>query len=162
MTEKTFLNNLAFIVDSREQNPYEFPTRKVEVSALPVGDYSLKGLETEIAIERKGDDLISSICQDRDRFERELIKTRTYLYFAIVCECSLSDLANGSFHSRMKPKSAIQTILTFSVRYNIPVFFADNRAYASRVVESLLEKFARECFKKFHLLTKKEKQIGPE
>lgn len=154
MTEKSFLSNLTFVVDSREQTPYEFPGRKIEVSALPVGDYSLKGLEGEIAIERKGADLIQSICHDRDRFERELERGRGLSYFALVCECTLADLANGNYRSRMNPKSAVQTLLTFSVRYGIPIFFVDNRNYGNRVVESLLEKYAREYFRKFQLLAR--------
>ena len=157
MKESEFLQNLIFVVDSREQTPYEFLGRRVEVSALPVGDYSIKGLEGEIAIERKGADLIQSICQDRDRFERELARSRALTYFALVCECTLADLANGSYRSRMNPKSAIQTLLTFSVRYGIPIFFVENRFYGNRIIESLLEKYAREYFRKFHLLVVKTK-----
>jgi len=39
MTEQEFLNNLTIIIDSREQNPYSFGDRKIEIAALPVGDY---------------------------------------------------------------------------------------------------------------------------
>jgi hypothetical protein len=52
----------------------------------------------------------------------------------------------------MLPKSAIQSLMAFSVRYRLPIFFAENRAYAQRVTESLLTKYACEIGKKFKIL----------
>lgn len=75
-------------------------------------------------------------------------------YFALVIEGSLSDLANGKYRSRMLPKSAVQSLLAFSVRYRLPVFFAENRQFGQRVTESLLCKFGREIKEKSKVLTK--------
>ena len=66
---------MKIVVDSREQSPYSFNGIETEVKALPVGDYSISGLEDYISIERKEiNDLINCLCQDRARFERELLK----------------------------------------------------------------------------------------
>ena len=68
------------LFDSREQLAYGFERYDCEVmqAALPVGDYSLPGFEDRIAIERKSlDDLIACLMgTNRDRFERELAKSR--------------------------------------------------------------------------------------
>ena len=136
-------------IDTREQQPYEFENLS-EVGTIPIGDYSICGLENHIAIERKElNDLIGCLTTDRDRFERELFKGRSLDYFGLVIECSLSDLANGHYRSQMGPKSAIQSLLAFSVRYRLPIFFAESREYGQRVTESLLVKYGREIEKKF-------------
>ena len=142
-------------IDTREQQPYKFESSS-EIGTVPIGDYSICGLENHIAIERKAlNDLIGCLTADRDRFERELFKGRSLDYFCLVIECSLSDLANGHYRSQMGPKSAIQSLLAFSVRYRLPIFFAENREYGQRVTESLLCKYAREVEKKYKEITSK-------
>ncbi|MBC8427019.1 MAG: ERCC4 domain-containing protein [Desulfobacterales bacterium] len=139
---------MRLLIDSREQLPYSFETES-EKATLKTGDYSLKGAEGLVAIERKTlDDLIGCLTTGRERFERELYRGQALEYFAVVVEASLSAIANGQYRSKMLPKSAIQSLLAFSVRYNLPVFFAENREYGTRITESLLLKYAREIDKK--------------
>lgn len=143
---------MKILIDSREQRPYEFENPS-EVKTLSCGDYSIMGLEDYVAVERKTlDDLIGCLTAGRDRFERELFKGRSLDYFCLVIECSLSDLANGNYRSQMGPKSAVQSLLAFSIRYRLPVFFCENRKYGQRVTESLLCKYAREIEQKFNLI----------
>jgi len=135
-------------IDTREQAPYEFENS--EVGTVPVGDYSICGLENHIAIERKElNDLIGCLTTGRERFEKELHKGRALDYFGLVVEASLSDLVNGHYRSQMEPKSAIQSLLAFSVRYRLPIWFCESRQYGQRVTESLLLKYAREIEKRF-------------
>jgi len=134
-------------IDSREQIPYKFEVPS-ETGTLSVGDYSIRGLEDHVAVERKTlDDLIGCLTAGRDRFERELFKGKSLEYFCLIVEASLSDLANGRFRSHMNPKSAIQSLLAFSIRYRLPIFFAESREYGQRITESLLCKYAREIEK---------------
>jgi len=134
-------------IDSREKKSYQFEAPS-EVGTLNVGDYSICGLENHVAVERKElGDLINCLSHDRDRFERELFKGRSLDYFCLVIEGSLSDLANGHYRSQMGPKSAIQSLLAFSVRYRLPIWFCESREYGQRVTESLLCKYAREIEK---------------
>ena len=136
-------------VDSREKRPYRFEN-PLEVGTVPVGDYSICGLENHIAIERKElNDLIGCLTTDRKRFEKELYRGRTLDYFALVIEASLSDLVNGSYRSQTIPKAAIQSLLAFSIRYRLPIFFCESREYGQRITEGLLCKYAREVEKKF-------------
>lgn len=132
------------MTDSREQRPYEFKSPS-EVGTVPVGDYSIMGLEDQVAIERKElGDLINCLSHDRERFERELFKGRSLDYFCLVIEASLSDMANGHYRSDMSSKSAVQSLLAFSIRYRLPIFFAESREYGQRITESLLLKYIRE------------------
>ena len=118
-----------------------------------MGDYSLVGAEHLIAIERKElNDLIGSLTTGRERLEKELWKGKALDYFALVVEASLSDIINGHYRSQMEPKSAIQSLLAFSIRYHLPVWFCENRKYAERITQSLLEKYAREIQKRFEAM----------
>jgi len=138
-------------IDSREQAPYEFENS--EVGTIPVGDYTIYGLENHIAIERKElNDLIVCLTTGRERFEKELYRSRGLDYFSLIVEASLSDIANGRYRSDMNPKSAIQALLAFSVRYRLPIFFCENRKYGQRITESLLCKYAREIEKRYSMI----------
>lgn len=138
------VDNISLVCDSREQLAYQFKV-PVACGTLGTGDYSIQGFEDKVAIERKTlDDLIGCLTIGRDRFERELIRGMDLEYFALVVETSLSDLANGNYRSKMTPKSAIQSLVAFSVRYKMPVWFAGNREYGQRLTESLLEKYLKE------------------
>src|SRR5437870_4145204 len=60
-----------FIVDTREQNPLSFQRFKgwfaaIESRALPLGDYSVSGMENSCVVERKDlGDLICSFTSNR-------------------------------------------------------------------------------------------------
>lgn len=145
---------MIILIDTREQQPYHFQTPSIS-GTLPTGDYSISGLEHLISIERKSlDDLVGCLCNGRERFERELYRGRALDFFALVIECSLSDLINGNYRSQMTPRSAIQSIMAFSVRYRLPVFFAESREYGARVTESLLLKYGKEMEKRAEAVQK--------
>ena len=111
------------IIDTREQTPLSF-SLPTERGTLTTGDYSIKGLERYIAIERKSiDDLTGSLQgQNRERFERELSRGRGLEYFALAIEADLAEIAGGGYRSKMNPRSVVQSLFAFSVRYNLPSF----------------------------------------
>jgi DNA excision repair protein ERCC-4 len=134
-----------FVVDSREQKPYRLEPAIIQ--ALPTGDYSIAGLEDQVAIERKSlDDLVQSLSRERDRFTRELERGASMPYFALVIEGTLEDLAAGRYQSKMSVKSAVQSVFALSIRFRLPVWFVHDRKHGRRVVESLLSKYHRNLF----------------
>jgi DNA excision repair protein ERCC-4 len=136
------------LIDTREQLPYSFKTES-RTARLETGDYSLLGAENRVGIERKTlGDLVGSLSCGRERFEKELARARGFEYFAIIIESSFSELAGGVYRSNMNPRAAVQSLLTFSIRYGLPVFFAGSRENGSEITESLLLKYARECVKR--------------
>lgn len=146
------LTYLTLIEDTREQTPLDFsrfePFVRVERGTLHSGDYSVKGHEGEFAIERKSlADLISTITQGHERFERELQRLESFRYAAVVVEASEIDLRMGKYRSMLPAKSAIGMIRAFEVRYKIPFHFAGGRNAAAQLIYELAYYFKREMLK---------------
>jgi DNA excision repair protein ERCC-4 len=149
---------LIILVDSREQAPYDFAKFGAVSGAatLPAGDYSLPGFEDRAAIERKTlNDLVGCLMgKDRTRFERELARARHYELFCVVLEAALADVSQGKYRSDMRPQAALQSIITFQVRYRVPFVWAGNRAGAEYCTYWLLSKYLRELGERYRLAVK--------
>ncbi len=147
---------MKIIIDTREQLPFTFDRYEVEteVNGLPIGDYSVPGFADKVAVERKSLEDIIGCLKDkgRDRFEKELSKAQPYELFAVVCEASWKDLAQGNYRSEMKPQAVCQSVITFQVRYGVPFIWAGSRAAAEYITYSLLQKYAREIDERYKLL----------
>ena len=133
-------NRFVIAIDTREQRPYEFPG--AEVRTLPTGDYSIVGLEDRVTIERKSKaDAYSSLGHGRARFRREWERLAKFDYAAIVIEDTVQGFLKRPPHSKMNPRSAIGSLLAWSVKYRVPVFFAGDRVHASALTHKLLQMF---------------------
>ena len=138
--------SLSILVDSREKLPYDFAgyACSCEKSALPIGDYTVLGLEDSIAIERNTlDDLVACTLDSRKRFIRELVRARGLDCFAVVVEASLQAVASGQYRSGIKPHAVLQSIFSMQVKYGVPFIFAGDRTAGEYVAFSLLEKYAK-------------------
>lgn len=136
------MDGIVIAIDTREQRPYAFPG--AEVRTLPTGDYSLIGLEDRVAIERKSKaDAYGSLGQGRARFRREWERLAQLDYAAVVIEDTLPGFLQRPAHSKMNPASAVGTLLAWSVRYRVPVFFAGDRAHAQALTGKLLMMYAK-------------------
>jgi len=135
---------IQIIIDSREQQSYlpifehlEIPT---VVQALNVGDYSIVGFEKEFALERKTlNDFVSSITYGRERFLREIERSKSLKYFAIIIEASYQDIRDHNYYSKTSPKSVLNTILSWMIKYNLPILLAGTREGGSLAVVRLSE-----------------------
>ena len=149
---------MRILIDTREQEPYTFTGYEAatEPATLPVGDYSLPGFQDRAAVERKSlNDLIGCLMgKDRERFERELARGRHYDLFMVVVEASLADVSQGRYRSDIKPQAALQSIVTFQVRYRIPFVWAGNRTGAEYMTYSFLAKYLREIGERYKLAVK--------
>jgi hypothetical protein len=63
---------------------------------------------------------------------------------AVVVEAAMEDVARHRYTSRMDPHAALQSILTFQVRYDVPFMWADSRHGGEYVTHGLLAKWLRE------------------
>lgn len=130
-------------IDTREQKPYKFDHPSV-VTSLKTGDYSIVGFENKICVERKSkQDAYGTIGNGRARFERELKRMVWFDYAAIVIECSLKNFLTPPVYSALHPNSAINSLVSWSIRYGVHVFFCHNRRYASALTFRILEKYWR-------------------
>jgi len=131
------------IVDTREQRPLTFEyapgkTLESEPGTLYTGDYSIKGLEKHVCIERKSiQDLMGCIGRDRDRFERELDRMRGYEVKCLVVEGSWDDIEQQNYRSKIHPNAAIGTLMGW-IALGIPIVMAGNHEKAGRFVARML------------------------
>jgi ERCC4-type nuclease len=92
--------NLVALIDTREQCPLDLAPLAVEMATLQTGDYGIRGLESIVAIERKGDDFWAAIGSDRERFEKEVMRLLAYPHKALVVEQEWHDILHGTVPSR--------------------------------------------------------------
>lgn len=127
-------------IDTREQKPYTFSASVVKT--LATGDYSMVGMEHLVAVERKtSSDAYSSLGRGRSRFQSEVERLGALECGAIVIEASLTSLMQPPVYSQMSPKAVIGTLLAWSVRYGVHVFFAGDRWHGNALTRVVLEKF---------------------
>ena len=129
-----------FVTDTREQKPYKF--KHSTRAALKTGDYSVAGMENLVTVERKTkSDAYSSLGQDRGRFQREFERLAEFDYAALVIEASLRGFLTPPAFSKLNPNSAIATLLAWSVRYGVHVFFASDRQHGNKLTRQILLKY---------------------
>lgn len=129
--------------DSREQLPLCLEPLRVQVATLATGDYSVKGLENIVAIERKSQsDLLACIGQERERFDREVIRLLAYPVRALVVESTWSELEAGQWRSKITPAAAIGSCIGW-IAGGLPIIMAADHARAGRYVAKLLYTAAR-------------------
>jgi len=152
------------VVDSREQAPFPFADYDAEVveGALTAGDYSLVGLESLVAVERKSlPDLVACLGRERPRFERELERLRGFESAAVVVESPMSALALGEYRSALNPKAAYESVVAFMCRYRLTFYFAQDRRGAERFTYSFLRHFIRTVERRYEAVVKVYKKDTP-
>lgn len=120
------MNKIPVLIDTREQRPWEFDTELFEPhrATLAAGDYSVCGLEGQLAIERKSlGDFVSTVIAGWLRFRKELYRLASYDVAAIVVEADLADVFNHSYESDAQPASVIGKANAIFLDHSIPVLW---------------------------------------
>ena len=130
------------VIDSNESNPFLFdqiydsqdrlisvPTVRRPLYLSGLADYSINGFETEIQIERKADDLYSSMSERRDIFEGEIERLNDMCDFAaVICEVPRSTVILDNNRHGARAKSIINTVSSWRVRFpGVHFIFCDGR-----------------------------------
>lgn len=137
------LEDFVILQDTRELRPLDFPDFPVERVKLKTGDYSARAQGRDfrdvIAIERKSvADLVGCVGQSRARFERELARLAQFPYRALVIESDATMVARGHSHSKLNSRQIMQSLAAWQMRYQLPVTFMPDRAWAAAWVRSSL------------------------
>lgn len=136
-------SDVTCVCDTREQRPFDLAPMTMIRDTLATGDYSVRGLERIISIERKSlDDLLMCVGQERERFEREIQRLLAYPTRAIVVEASWRDLENGGWRARITPSAAMGSVLGW-IAQGIPMIFAGDHESGGRAASRLLFLAAR-------------------
>lgn len=130
------------VVDTREpvETSWRFEGLPTVREKLDEGDYSIRGFEKRIAVERKSTDLILSLTYERERFERELVRLSTFERAVIIVEAHLDDIMGGMYRSAVRPAVIVGSVGSIFARFNIPTLFAGNRGNAEYLARVFLVK----------------------
>lgn len=135
------MNAPTIITDTREQKPLVFQHLASEVGTLQSGDYSLKSLEDDFAIERKSiPDLCQSLTRGRERFERELHRLRGFDFARILIVGSPHEVQAQA----QNPKAIFSSLTAMETRWRVPVVWEPSPELAARLVERWAWFFWRE------------------
>jgi len=135
--------DITVICDTREQLPYNLAPLRMERAGLATGDYSVKGLEHLVSIERKSlSDLIGCVGVERDRFDAEMQRILAYPCRCLVVEAGWTDMVAGAWRSKVTPQAAMGSLLGWMMA-GVPVALFDNREEAERAVARMLFLAAR-------------------
>lgn len=132
------------IIDTGEQRPWKFSNLPSERGTLDTGDYSVRGLEHLIAVERKGlPDLLGCVGGQRDRFRRELQRLKGFRFRCLVVEASYAALEAGGWRSKIQPAAVLGSLASWQSEYSLPVMLAGDHESAARFAERYLYQAAR-------------------
>lgn len=141
------LNPFTVLIDTREQTPWVFDNTETLSATLSTGDYTIKGLESRICIERKSLADFIGCCNNkssRERFEAELIRMRGYDYSCVIIEAGLHNIKDHNYRSQMHPNAVIGTMAAWSTRHKIMFFLADDKDFAARYALSLMSNYHKQ------------------
>lgn len=145
------------VVDTREQAPFRFTgftslksqgggkrivVELVTGRGLETGDYSVAGMESRVAIERKSkSDLFGSLGRERQRFEREFQRLNELEFAAVVVECDWHEIFTlPPAKTQMTAESVEGSVESWSVKYpRVGWHFCRDRRHAEWRTFRLLE-----------------------
>ena len=150
----TDLKNI-IISDTREQKGWNFQPNdiieSVEKIGLPTGDYSIKGLETDFVIERKGSTGEFAQNITTERFENEMKRLESFRWPFLICEFDLDDLLDFPVNSgipsklwnkvKLRGKFLVSAFLRYQVIYKTKFILAGSNGM--QIAESLFKMVAR-------------------
>lgn len=143
-------SNFEIIVDTREQQPWEFRNMEKTIAKLDTGDYSLKGLEDIFCIERKGSisEFANNITEKRfkDVVERLSKIPHAFLLFEFDLEDVLIYPVGSSVPRKMwsklriSPKFILKHINELQLLHNVKILFCGDASNAEKMATSLMRK----------------------
>jgi DNA excision repair protein ERCC-4 len=150
------------IVDTREQEPLVFPRLEAIPGTLLTGDYSVVGLESLFAVERKSIPDLVGCCmgESRERFERELHRLRGFRFKRLLVVGSEEAILAERYRSNIKPQAVLATLGAFEVRYDVPIIFKQTPEAAAAQIERWAHWFSREVSRTAANLSKATKELA--
>ena len=135
--------NVVGLIDSREQLPLDLSPLKTEVVGLATGDYSVGGMESIVAIERKSEpDLLTCIGKERKRFDAVIQRLLGFEIRAVVVESSWQRMEAGEWNSKITPNQAVGSLIGWIAR-GVPIVMCGDHQRCGRFVSRLLFTAAR-------------------
>jgi len=127
------------IIDTREQNPLSFRRfrswfSKIEYRALPIGDYSVQGMESSCVVERKDlADLIQSFTTNRAVFVKRLQR-----HSLLVVTAPLTEIKSEYAYRAANPNRITQSLLAVLTGLRLPFICTETHELGEEIVASYL------------------------
>lgn len=151
-------SNVIAIIDSREQTPLDLEPLTTITSTLPTGDYSIRGLEHVVAIERKSlDDLVGCVGRDRERFDREVQRLLAFPVRILVIESSWEAIEshepiNPQWRGKVSKESVLGSLMGWQAA-GLSVHMAGDHERAGKHVARMLYTVARRRYAELRALS---------
>ena len=132
------------IIDTREQNPFSFRRFKgwfksIESRALPLGDYSVSGMEDSCVVERKDlADLISSFTSNRTVFINRLRRMSALPHSLLVITASLTEIKSEYPYRAANPNRITQSLIATLAGLRLPFICTETHELGEEIVASYL------------------------
>jgi len=139
-----FPPDMVILIDTREQQSPLFGRypkgMTVSTTTLKIGDYSIRGLENKIAIERKKiSDLISYCTTEREATKIKMSKLQSLQWAGLIIEARESEVYRPYAFSNASPESIRQSLVSFSVRYGVHVYIGDRDRCAMWMLDRMIK-----------------------
>ncbi len=143
-----FPEDFVLVIDTREPTNGLFMPKPhkgliIVRDKLDTGDYSIRGFESKIAIERKEiSDLIHCCGEDRKRFQDQLDRLRGLERKWLLIEGTEEEALSFQPYTQLQPNHIRGALTSIEVRYNIPIHYSRTRKLAERwVLDILIKQF---------------------
>lgn len=136
------VGDIVAVCDTREQAPLDLLIPTI-TGTLKTGDYSVRGLEHLVAVERKSlADLLVCVGRERERFDACIQRMRGYEVRVLVVEAGWGAIELGQWRSKLRP-SQVKAAL-YSWMKHVSVVCVPERQTAAAIVSGILFSAARE------------------
>ena len=151
-------SNVIAIIDSREQKPLDLEPLTTITSTLVTGDYSVRGLEHVVAIERKSlQDLVACVGSERERFDREVQRLLAYPVRILLVESSWEAIEshepiNPQWRGKVTREAVLGSLMGWQAA-GLSVHMAGDHERTGRHVARMLYTVARRRYAELRALT---------
>lgn len=134
------------IQDTREKRPWTFDfydeVQDVEIQKLDVGDYTVKGLEDKLAIERKATtgEIALNLGTLYKKFQAELERGKDLRWMYVICEFPVSHVLSFPLNSsipkknwrklEMNGKALMAKLTAIQNEYGVQVIYSRSKEHA--------------------------------
>jgi hypothetical protein len=144
------MDPFTIIIDTREQQPWEFGFHTTSKQKLDTGDYSIEGLENTLAIERKKS--VSEIANNisERRFKDVLERMNKIPYKFMLFEFDLEDVYNFPVGSdipkklwdklKISSKYLLKYLTEIQLNYDIHIIYCGDASNAEKMAVSIMKR----------------------
>lgn len=150
------MSKYTVIKDTREQDGWFFaPYDKcegMEIGTMHTGDYTLKGYEDVVCVERKASvsEIAMNLGRKKKPFQEEIERMKDFHFSFLILEFSMDDVLKYPEGSKV-PRAArskvkvtgkylLKCLMEFEIWYNTKIIFCGNKQNAFLVTNSIFKR----------------------